>query len=245
MQIRYFFLLFILAVLAACDKPASKGSDSLLLTFGDREMDVEPYQTRVIITPEFMRFDDGEGATDFLLFDRKQKTIYSVVQSNKSITIIKSDVMEAKPPFDLKLGKKQIDDLKDAPTMEGVSPVHHVYMSGEQICFEAISVPGFLPAYVQAMKEFNDVLAEDSKLTLNNLPADMHNGCNLARSIFAPNRHLQDGFPVQVWSPDGSHSVLLDFKKDYVADKTLFELPSSYQKLDIQQIRASLAKQKS
>ena len=241
MKFKYLLIIFGVA-LAACDQKANKASQSLLLTFGDREEGVDPYQTRVIITPEYMRFDDGEGATDFLLFDRSKKMIYSVVQSNKSITIISAQESSVNPPIDLKLNKKKIDDMHDAPSMEGVKPEHHVYLSGEQVCFEVLSVPGFLPAYVEAMQEFNTVLANDSAFTLNNLPADMHNGCSLAKSIFAPNRHLQAGFPIQMWGPDGTQSVLLDFKRNYQVDKTLFEIPSSYSRLNIQEIRAKLAK---
>ena len=242
MKLKIFMMLLLLVLINACDKSANKGSANLLLKFGDREPDVDPYQTRLIITPDYMRFDDGEGGTDYLLFDRRQKTIYSVVQSSKSITVITSEPGDVKPPFDLKLSNKTVDDIKDAPTMEGIKPQHRVYLSGEQVCFDVLSVPGFLPAYNEAMMEFNTVLANDAALTLNNMPADMHNGCSLGKDIFAPNRHLQAGFPIQLWSPDGFQSVLLDFKKDYVADKTLFELPSSYSRLNIREIRASLGK---
>jgi len=241
MKFVYIVLLSFVVLLTACDRSAGKASQNLMLVFADQEEEVEPYQTRILLTPDFMRFDDGEGATDFLVFDRKQKTIYSVIQESKSVTVISSVPSDVKPPFELKLGRKQIDDMQDAPTMDGVKPQHHVFMSGEQICFEVLSVPGFLPAFVEAMQEFNTVLANDSIVTLNNLPADMQNGCSLAKNIFAPNRHFQVGFPVQQWGPDGSRSVLLDFKTDYQADKTLFEIPASYSRLNIQEIRANLS----
>lgn len=242
MKYKYILLLLGMVLVTACDRPGGKGSENLLLMFGDKEAEVDPYQTRLIITPDYMRFDDGEGATDYLLFDRKQKTIYSVVQSTKSITVITSEPTEVKPPFDLRLSSKAIDDMQDAPTMEGVKPQHHVYLSGEEVCYEVLSVPGFLPAYNEAMMEFNTVLANDAAVTLSNLPADLHNGCSLAKDIFAPNRHFAVGFPIQRWAPDGSQSVLLDFKRDYQADKTLFDIPSSYNRLNIQEIRTGLAK---
>lgn len=242
MKIKYLLMLLAVVLLTACDQKASKVSQNLLLTFGDQEEGVDPYQTRIIITQDYMRFDDGEGATDYLLFDRTKKTIYSVTQETKSITVISAEQTNVKQPFDLKLTQKKIDDMQDAPSMEGVKPEHHVYMSGEQVCFEVLSVPGFLPAYVEAMQEFNTILANDSAFTLPNLPADMHNGCSLGKSIFAPNRHLKAGFPIQLWGPDGTQSVLLDFKRDYQADKTLFNIPASYSRLNIQEIRVNLAK---
>ena len=242
MKLKAVLIMFGLALLAACDKPASKGSENLLLVFGDQEPEVEPYKTRLIITPDFMRFDDGEGATDYLLYDRNKKAIYSIVQSNKTVTIITSAPSDVKSPIELKLSSRKIDDMQDAPAMEGTRPQHHVYLSGEQVCFEVLSVPGFLPAYNRAMMEFNEVLANDAKFTLNNMPADMHNGCSLAKTVFAPNRHLKVGFPIQLWGPDGTQSVLLDFKRDYQADKTLFEVPASYSHMNIQELRTQLAR---
>ena len=232
-----------LTLLVGCDRGMNKTAQNLLLVFADQEESVEPYKTRVIVTPDFMRFDYGEGATDFLLFDRKQKTIYSVIQESKSVTVITSNAVDIKPPFDLKLSNKQIHDLKDAPTMDGVKPQHHVYLSGEQVCFEVLSVPGFLPAYVLAMQEFNTILANDSALTLNGMPADMQDGCSLAKDVFAPNRHFQAGFPIQQWGSDGTRTELLEFKKDYQADKTLFEIPAGYNRLNIQDIRSKLSGQ--
>lgn len=230
-----------LIFLAACNKPADQASQHLMLVFGDQEEGVDPYKTRILVTPDFMRFDDGEGAVDYLVFDRRKKAIYSVVQDSKSVTVITSEKQEVQPPFALKLSNKKIADMQDAPTMEGTRPQHHVFMSGEEICYEVLSVPDFLPAFIEAMQEFNTVLAYDSAMTLSNLPADMQNGCSLAKSIFAPNRHFKVGFPLQLWSPDGSSSVLLDFKRDHKADKTLFEIPASYSRLNIQEIRTNLS----
>ncbi len=228
-------------LLAACDRQSKPVSQNLLLTFIDQEEGVDPYQTRILLTPAYMRFDDGEGAVDYLLFDRKQKALYSVVQESQSITVIAAPPLDVKPPVELNLSHKRIDDLQDAPTMQGVKPQHYVYMSGEQICFEVVSVADFLPAFVEAMKEFNTILANDSASMMNNVPAEVQNACSLAKSTFAPNRHFQAGFPLQQWSPDGKRSALLDFKENPPIDESLFELPAEYHRLNIQEIRASLS----
>lgn len=241
MKLMPLLTVFLLTLPAACDRSANTAAENLLLVFGDQEQGVEPYKTRILVTPDYMRFDDGEGATDYLLFDRKEKAIYSVVQESKSITVITAEPMSVKPPFDLKLNHRMVDDMQDAPTMMGIKPQHHVYLSGEDVCFEVVSAPGFLSAYVEAMKEFNTVLANDSALTVNNLPADMQNGCDLAKGVFAPNRHFQGGFPLQLWGPDGTRSQLLDFKQGHQPDKTLFEIPAGYNRVNIQEIRANLS----
>jgi len=229
-------LIFLILNLSACDrKPAS--SQYLHVVFGEHETGTELYQTRVIVTPEFMRFDDGQGATDFVLFDRQKKVIYSITPETKQIMMIEDTATTIPPEPGLKLSNVKIDDMEDAPTLNGKKPGHYKFKAGEETCFETLSIAGFLPAYVEALQEFNRILAKDSMATLVSMPADLHNNCDLAKNTFAPSRHLQRGFPVRFWDANGFSSTLLNFEEDYAADKLLFELPADYVKLSVTQMR--------
>ena len=241
MKLTHLIVVALLIALVGCDQQTNQQAGNLLLVFGDEESGVDPYQTRVLVTPEFMRFDDGEGSVDFLVFDRKQKTIYNVIKANQSVTVMSAKPVEVTSPIELKLAHKQMDDMQNAPSMQGIKPQHHAYMSGEKVCFEVVSVPGFLPEFVAVMKEFNTVLANNSAATLTTIPADMHEGCDLAESIFAPNRHFEAGFPLQKWDSTGKRQVLLDFKTDYQVDQSLFAIPSGYKRMNMEEIRASLS----
>ncbi|MDH5408689.1 MAG: hypothetical protein OEY00_08775, partial [Gammaproteobacteria bacterium] len=165
MKLHHFFFISITVFLTACDQKP-KVSENLQIIFGEKEQETEQYQTRVIVTPEFMRFDDGEGAHDFVLFDRKNKIIYSVTTETKQIMMVEDSKTDIPPQPGLKLNKDIIKDTDDYPTLAGKKPVHYKFKSGDEACFETLSIKGFLPAYVAALKEFNALLAKDSMATL-------------------------------------------------------------------------------
>lgn len=229
-------LLLLLGNMAACDRKSV--SQNLYVVFAEQEEGTDPSQSRALITTDFLRLDDGVGAGDFILFDRKKRVIYSVSHESRQIITIGISTLDVKSPIELKLGEMKLDDMQDFPTLEGKKTQHYSFKSGDEVCFETLSVQGFLPAYVTAMEAFNNILAKDSMVTLNNMPADMQNGCDLAKHTYAPNRHLKQGFPIRLWREGAYSTTLLDYKKDYQADKLLFELPTGYRQINITELRS-------
>ncbi|MDH5407744.1 MAG: hypothetical protein OEY00_03950, partial [Gammaproteobacteria bacterium] len=61
--------------------------------------------------------------------------------------------------------------------------------------------------------------------------------CDLAKDTFAPNRHLELGFPVRYWDKNGFVSTLVKYDEGYKADKLLFEIPADYFKMSVTQMR--------
>ena len=237
MKLRFILPLLFLLGSSACDHKAGDEPYSLYLLFAEEETDVDPYQTRVLLTPDYLRFDDGEGSSEYVLFDRRQKTIYSVAHETRTIIIVKPKTHDVKPPFALQLAKLELDDMPDAPSIGGQRPRHYQFKSVDELCYETLSVTGLLPEYIQAKREFNQILADDSAQTLLSTPADMQNGCDMAQSTFAPNRHFELGFPIRLWKKDAYSKTLLDFKGDYVIDAKLFTLPADFQRLTMDEIR--------
>lgn len=219
--------------LAGCDtKPPV-----VKIIFTEQEAGTEPYQTRLIVTKDFMRFDDGEGSVDFVLFDRKKNIIYSTNSDDKSVMSIAEKHNEVKPPFELKHSVKNLGLLKDAPKIQGKTPVHYQFITNDEICYEVVAVKGLLPGVVEAMKAFHKILESDSKMTFHTIPADMHDACDMSMSTFAAARHLEYGFPIQEWTPDGTGRALIDFDDKFEADKKLFELPENYRQFSVQDFR--------
>jgi hypothetical protein len=88
-----------------------------------------------------------------------------------------------------------------------------------------------------ATREYRQALAGDSAATFHAIPADLHDPCTIAMNTFAPNHHLNHGIPIQEWSAAGYSRSLLDFDADYLAAKTLFEVPLEYPQISIEQLR--------
>jgi hypothetical protein len=104
-------------------------------------------------------------------------------------------------------------------------------------CYDVIAVPGLMPDVVIALREFSELLASDSKVTFNTLPADLQKPCDISMNTFAPGRHLEFGFPIQEWSMNGSGRSLLDYQLDYQPDQALFVLPEDYRQFSVQEFR--------
>lgn len=241
---KYLYLLSALIFVglsSGCDRKA--GSENLYLMFMEEAPETEAGPIRAIVTADYLRLDDGEGSENFILFDRKQRIIYSVARDRQQIITISEQKLDIASPLELKLSNEKQDDKTDVPSVGGKKPVHYKFKSGDEVCYETMSVKGMLPAYGKAMSEYHEVLASDSMVTLNSMPADLHNGCDLARHTYAPNRHFKQGLPVVYWQEGGASISLLDYKEDYQADKLLFELPKGYQQFSITELRGGAGRQ--
>lgn len=238
-------LAFVTFLLAGCNqqqntteeqKPVSE-TGATLLNFVEHERGVDPYPTRLIVTEKFLRFDDGEGSADFVLLDRDKDVIYSVNSEEQTVMAVHEKQIDIQPPFELELTHKQLSDLDKAPEIEGNQPRHYQFSANGEKCYEVIAVQGLLPEVVTALQEFTDLLASDSKVTFNSLPADLHKPCDISMNTFAAGRHLAFGFPIQEWSVNGSGRALVDYQLNYQPDESLFTLPADYHHFTVQEFR--------
>jgi len=225
------FTLLALQIMACQQAPQDQ-----MIVYLENEDGVEPYQTRIIVTPKFIRFDEGENSNTFLLFDRANKVAHSVNHEMKSTMTVEGKDARVTAPIELNHTVKIIDDIKDAPKIAGIAPVHRQHSTNDQVCFDVISAKGLMPGAVEAMIEFHKILATDSASTFEVMPADMHDPCAISMSTFVPTRHLQDGFPVREWKAGYARS-LVDYKSNYKADASLFELPEGYFTYSVQEFR--------
>lgn len=229
-----------LLLLGACNysEPDPNKETSVKINFIEYEKYVKPYPTRLIVTDKFMRFDDGEGSRSFILFNRDTDTIYSVSDVDRTVMSLKNRDIELEPPMELKLEEHNLGTLEDAPEIQGLTPVHYQFFANGEICYDVVAVKGLMPDVVDAMQSFKTILANDSKVTFNNIPADLHDACNMSMSTFAAGRHLKHGFPIREWSVDGDGRTLIDYDENYEPDPALFELPrEGYQHFSVQDMR--------
>jgi len=225
-------VLFSTVLFAGCQQKAK----NQMILFVEQEEGVEPYQTRIMITPTHIRFDEGDNTGPFLLIDRNKSIAYNVNHELQTIMKLQSKSIELSPPVELKYSVNVVDDLKDAPTIKDIKPVHRQLLTNEQVCLDIISVDGLMPEAVAALKEYHLLLASDSAMTFNIMPADMHDPCAISMSTFAPTRHLEYGFPVQEWKP-GYTRNLQNYDPDFQVDPELLTLPKDYFSYFIQEYR--------
>jgi hypothetical protein len=204
-------------------------NSGLMLLFQDQETDIDPYVTRMLISDRFVRMDDGADSSDFLLFDRKENTVYSVAHSTHSILVIHGKPVTVKSPIPLKLDMRKKKEL-NAPAIGGKEPEHYTFLVNGKSCKDMIVVPGLLDSGLAALREFRLVMAGQHAENLPKTPVDMLDPCFLAHHIFSPVRDLKYGFPVQEWDSQGTSRSLMDYDQHFKIDPKLFELPDGYRR---------------
>ena len=236
-------LLMMLSVLFSC---AKKEQGDALVLFMEQENGVEPFQTRMIISKKFVRIDDGKSSDSFVLFDRTKKIVYSTIPDERRVMAIhekkikKGQVFE--PPFPLIHSVKEMPEMKDAPEIDGEIAKHYQLITNDKICYDVVAIKGLMPHVVKALTEFNMHMATDSRVTFNNIPADLHEACDMTLTTFKPARQFEFGFPIQEWGKQDYSRTLVDYDVDYKADPKLFVLPVDYQHYTVTELREGKVK---
>lgn len=231
-------LLIMMGIVSAC---AQKEHGDTLVLFVEQEDGVEPYQTRMIITKEFVRIDDGEGDKDFVLYDRNNRIVQSVNASEKTIMAVHEKKLKQgqkfEPPIKLTHSVKEMPVMKDAPTIEGEKAKHYQLITNNKNCYDVIAIKGLMPNVVEALTDFHKHMATDSFVTFNNLPADMHDACDMTATTFKPGRQFEFGFPIQEWGKRNYSRSLVDYNANYKVDPALFVLPEGYKRYSVTELR--------
>jgi len=222
----------IIMLLTAC----SAGGNATVIYFEEQEPESDKYPSRVIITPGFMRLDDGKDDADFVLYDRTKRTIYSTNSLDKRTLVIKWRELSLTMP---KAIKNTLETVKDSvPPVAGKPVVHHRLYSNKKLCYDLFTVKGLLPKAVQAMTEFQQTLAVEHADFMIAMPLQTASVCDRVNNVFDPARYLKFGFPVRASDYLGRSRQLVDYKVGEKVDKKLFTLPDGYEQYSAQDMRA-------
>lgn len=202
--------------------------DGVMLKYMVSESGVEPQLSRILVTPEWVRMDDGEDDGDYLLFNRQQKLISSVTHEDGTVFGIPPRTMKHPPPIALERNKVlEVDDK--APKVDGKQPHKLRLFVNEKLCYDAVVVPGLLDDAVKALRSFSRVLAGEQAKMLLSLPEDMVDGCDLALHTFYPEWSLESGLAIQEWDNSLQRGQLLvDIEQHFKFDSMLLQLPITY-----------------
>lgn len=235
------FLLALVAVAAmttgCAQPPAQAGATAVYLI--EREPDFEPTRTRMIVTPQFLRIDDGRDGGDFLLYHRGERIIYNVSASDALILVIGPQAVAAAP---VALEHRIEPDGAGAPNVSGKKVRHYRLLTNSETCYDLYAADGLLPEVVTALREYRESLAGEHAQALAFTPKEMQTPCDLANNIYAPARHLAHGFPIRVDETSGRDQTrvrtteLLDYQQGFAANDGLFQLPD-YRRMTIQELR--------
>lgn len=199
-----------------------------LLEFSEQEGGGEPYATRMLVTDNYLRIDDGQGGDGFILLDRPARTIYSVSHPDKTVLVIVPRKIELAPPAVFEHAVER--DHEPYPPVAGVPVRRYTLSTNQQRCVEVFAADGLLPGAVAALREYQDILAGEQAFTAARRPKELQQDCALADDVFVPARYLGFGFPVKQTNYTGKARDLIDFRTGVAAERGLFDLPAGYRR---------------
>lgn len=247
MKIHHIFLLFLISLLlssvtscvtsngkqnAPVNKEIKPENAGYMLMFSEKRTFEPEGPVRMIITDKFLRIDEGSNNGDFILFNRQSKSIFNVVKEEKTILAIKPVTKTVEPPFPLRwvIESQTSQALMRSQQNNEAAATHFKYMLNDKPCFNLVTINNQLVETLDAMREYNQVLANELKSNYHHLAGQE---CQEAIDIFDPNIRFQYGFPLREWSAYGYQRFLVDFQKDVIFPESLFVLPKNYENISI------------
>jgi hypothetical protein len=191
----------------------------------ETEPGIGRFVSRLMLSKDFLRLDDGAADGNFTLFNRKTHEIHSFNHEDQSQLVMKPI---AQKKIDFKLDFK-IDDseMKDAPSVGGVTPVQHQYYADTRLCKQSVNVQGLLPQMTQALIDYEQALVAQNSQTLERIPAGVRSSCYMANNYLHASDYLKQGFPLFVMDDLGRQKRLQGFQQIEVP-ASLFEPIAGY-----------------
>jgi len=198
------------------------------LLYEEQEQGTGQYPVRILVSKNYVRFDDNYDASDFLLLDRRSRTLFSVTHEERSILVIAGKPADTALPPALVLTEERNEE-GDAPRIAGKVPVHIRFKANGVLCYEAVVIPGLLVKVAEALSEHAHLLGLRQLNSLETVPETMQTPCFLSRHVYRPERHFMEGLPIREWDAAGYLRTLVDYREKQKVSRDLFVLPDGYE----------------
>lgn len=202
-----------LLLTACCSVQAA---DMIELRYLDQDSGDAPYQTRILITDRYVRLDDGSDGADFILLDRKSRTLTNVIHEQKML------MRMSRKPLPVHVYKAE---EKITPVRSGTSRIQ-IFSDGA-LCSETVAAKKLLPEAAAALAEYKSALAYTQWQTYQNTPAEIRQACDLVHHVWGAARSLAHGLPLEERDYSGRTRQLLSTARK-PAQSSLFKLPGHY-----------------
>ena len=210
-----------------------KEAPGTLLILMERESGSEPFTTRIFVNEGYLHMSDARSPTDYILFNRKEQTIYNVNAADKTIMVIRNKPIKVTSPIALDY-QEESQPSGAIPKIDGRSATHYRYNANGKHCYDAVVMPAdFMPDVVAAMREFRQVLAGEHATTVDRTPKELLDACDLSLNIFYATKHMEHGLPIREWDRHGYQRFLKDYRIDVQAVKGSFDLPKGFRRYSV------------
>jgi hypothetical protein len=219
------------AVLAAGD--AGQEADGYRLEYIEREPGMDDYEVSFIVTDQYIRIDEADSDTGYIIYDDASKTIYSVSHHDKSTLVIE--------PYQYSVDDAPVKHvveylaLADAPEVDGKHVYNYrVHVAGdeEQTCTELQLVEGLLPEVASMLKRYQQVVSGQQVELTDNVLNEIQTPCFFIDQVYNDGAYYDKGLPIQEWHSNERSRILATYKPVSVKPE-LFKVPEDYRQFTI------------
>lgn len=197
------------------------------------------FTTRIFVNEGYLHMSDTRSPADYMVFNRKEKTIYNVTSEDKTILVIRDKPVKISPPIELNY-KEESQPSGAIPKINGNQATHYQYSANGVHCYDAVVMPKeFMPDVVAAMREFREVLAGEHATTVDRTPKELLDACDLSINIFHATQHMDHGLPIREWDRHGYQRFLKDYRQNLVASEGTFDLPKDFEQYSVGDVLAA------
>ncbi len=212
------------------------------LSYIEREPGTDEYEVTMLVSDRYIRIDEPDEKSGYIIYDDKDKVIYSVSHFDKSVLVIKEyPFSEGTSP--VKVGVEYLQ-LDDAPSVSGKAIYNYrVFIenenknmttdaSEEKTCTEIQLVEGLLPEVSKILQNYQKVVSGQQVKMTNNKITEMQTDCYYADQIYNRGAYYEKGLPIQEWHSNERSRLLTGYDKVLV-DPGKFKVPANYRQFSV------------
>lgn len=223
-----FVLALILLSIALDALAASQTEAGTALYFREKQPGTDFFSTRMLVTPRYLRIDNGKDGGDFILLDRRAHTVYSVSDEDRMVLVVHAQPVTLSPPAHFVQSVKR--GTGHYPPVAGRQLVHYRLFTNDTLCNDVYAADGLLPDALAALREFAQTMAGQQAASLRITPKDMQDPCEMTNDVFLPGRQYAYGFPVRLADKTGNVRELVNYKQNERFAPSLFVLPHDFRR---------------
>ncbi len=224
----------VISVAKNSDDKVKNNQQVYQLSYIEREPGIDDYEITMLVSERYIRVDQAGEANGFIVYDDKDKVIYSVSHQDESVLVIKEQAFsEDKMPV-----KYQTEylELADAPTVSGNVIFNYRVYTGEgdseETCMEIQLVEKLLPEVSKLLHNYQKVISGQQVKMTDNKISDMQTACYFVDQIYNSGAYYEKGLPIQEWHSNERFKILSSYKKINV-NPGKFMVPEKYRQFSV------------
>ena len=217
---------------------SKKTEEVYQLSYIEREPGTDEYEVTMLVSDRYIRIDEAGEESGYIIYDDKDKVIYSVAHHDKSILVIK----ENKFSVDDSPVKPIVEylELADAPSVSGMSIYNYrVYINTgtgkeaeEETCTEIQLVEGLLPEVRGILQNYQKVVSGQQVNMVDNKISEFQGACFYADQVYNTGAYYEKGLPIQEWHSNDRSRILTTYDKISI-DPAKFKYPETYRQFSV------------